>query len=162
MHTAAAAAVGKKMKSLQGEVKLNIPANKAWEMFTNNETLGKISPEMLSGAEYLEGDGSPGSLRVFKLGPALHHFVKESVQKIEKVETGRCFGYEVVSGELKEVYDPYHVTFSFAPVPGKEEEQCVAGWKAEFEPISPTSPPPEKAKDAALGFLKLFETCEAQ
>uniref|UniRef100_A0A0E0IB24 Bet v I/Major latex protein domain-containing protein n=1 Tax=Oryza nivara TaxID=4536 RepID=A0A0E0IB24_ORYNI len=149
------------MKSLQGEVHLNIPASKAWEMFTNNETLGKINPEMLSGAEYLEGDGSPGSLRIFKLGPALHHFVKESVQKVEKVETGRSFGYEVVSGELKEVYDPYHVTFSFAPVPGKEGEQCVAGWKAEFEPITPTSPPPEKAKDAALGFLKLFETCEA-
>ncbi|XP_062192111.1 major strawberry allergen Fra a 1-E-like [Phragmites australis] len=149
------------MKSLQGEVQLNIPATKAWEIFTNNETVAKINPEMLAGAEYLEGDGSPGSLRLFRLGPALHHFVKESVQKIEKIESGRCLGYEVIRGELKEMYDPYHVTVSFIPVPGKEGEQCIATWKAEFEPISPTTPMPENAKDAALGFLKLFETCGA-
>uniref|UniRef100_A0A0A9A7T6 Bet v I/Major latex protein domain-containing protein n=1 Tax=Arundo donax TaxID=35708 RepID=A0A0A9A7T6_ARUDO len=113
---------------------------------------------MLAGAEYLEGDGS---LRLFRLGPALHHFVKESAQKIKKVESGRCLGYEVIRGELKQIYDPYHVTFSFVPVSGKENEHCVAGSKAEFEPISTTTPLPENAKDAALGFLKHMESCGA-
>jgi hypothetical protein len=83
------------------------------------------------------------------------------VQKIEKIESGRHFSYQVIRGELKEMYDPYHVTFSFIPVPGKEGEQCIAGWKAEFELINPHDPLPEKAKDAALGFLKLFESCGA-
>ena len=36
---------------------------------TSNEILSKVNPEMLAGAEYLEGDGSPGSLRLFRLGP---------------------------------------------------------------------------------------------
>jgi hypothetical protein len=55
---------------------------------------------------------------------------------------------EVIRGELKEMFDPYHVNFPFAPVPGKEGEQCIAGWKAEFEPISSsTAPLPENAKD---------------
>lgn len=57
------------MKCLQGEVQLNIPASMAWEMFTSNEIASKVNPEMLAGAEYLEGDGSPGSIRLFKLGP---------------------------------------------------------------------------------------------
>lgn len=59
------------MKNLQAEVQLNIPANKAWEMFTSNEIVAKINPEMLASAEYLEGDGSPGSLRLFRLGPGM-------------------------------------------------------------------------------------------
>jgi hypothetical protein len=88
---AAAAAAARKMKSLQGEVHLNIPASKAWEMFTNNETLGKISPEMLSGAEYLEGDGSPGSLRIFKLGPG-----KETISDMFLVQSFQLFTCNVI------------------------------------------------------------------
>lgn len=87
--------------------------------------------------------------------------MKESVQKIEKVEPGHCISYEVIRGELKEMYDPYHVTFTFVPVPGKDGKQCIAGWKAEFKPISRTAPLPENAKDAALGFLKQLESCSA-
>jgi hypothetical protein len=68
----------------------------------------------------------------------------------------RHFSYQVIRGELKEMYDPYHVTFSLIPFPGKEGEQCIAGWKAEFDLINPHAPLPEKAKDAALGFLKLL------
>ncbi|GJN16446.1 hypothetical protein PR202_gb03435 [Eleusine coracana subsp. coracana] len=83
------------MEDLQGEVHLNIPAHKAWEMFTNNETVAKINPEMLASAEYLKGDGSLRSLRILRLGPALHHFVKEYVQKIKKIESGRHLSYEV-------------------------------------------------------------------
>lgn len=64
--------------------------------------------------------------------------------------------YRVVGGELRDMYDPYRVTFSFVPVAGEEEEQCVAEWKAEFKPPSPAMPLPEKAMDAALGFLKSF------
>lgn len=57
------------MKMMKGEVVLNIPAEKAWEMYRNNEIISQINPEMLSGAEYIQGDGGPGSLRLFKLGP---------------------------------------------------------------------------------------------
>lgn len=57
------------MKTMKGEVVLNIPAERAWEMYRDNEIISKINPQMLAGAEYLEGDGSPGSLRLFKLGP---------------------------------------------------------------------------------------------
>lgn len=90
-------------------------------------------------------------------GAALQGYVKESTQKIEKVEPGRCMSYRVVGGELRGMYDPYCVTFSFFPVSGKENEQCIAEWKAEFEPVSPAVPPPVKAKEAALDFLKCFE-----
>ncbi|KAF8409242.1 hypothetical protein HHK36_005344 [Tetracentron sinense] len=145
------------MRTMKGEVVLNIPAEKAWEMYRNNEIISKINPEMLAGAEYIEGDGGPGSLRLFKLGPAVHGYVRESTEQIEKVETGRSITYRVIEGELRNMYDPYRVTFSFTPVSGQEGEKCIAEWKAEFEPLSPATPPPEKARDAALGFLESFE-----
>ncbi|KAF3342055.1 MLP-like protein 423 [Carex littledalei] len=148
------------IETMRGEIVLNMSAEKAWEVFTSNDKLSKVDPQMLSSAEYITGDGGPGTLRLFKLGPALHDFVKESLQKIEKVEPGRCLAYQVVDGQLHELYDPYRVTFTFIPVSGKETEQCTVEWKAEFTLLSPEIPPPVKAKDAALDFLKSFEKCE--
>ncbi|KAJ3683415.1 hypothetical protein LUZ60_013642 [Juncus effusus] len=145
---------------MRGEIELKMSAYKAWEIFTNNEKLSKVDPHLLSSAEYLQGDGSPGSIRLFKLGPGLHGYVNESIQKIEKVETGRCIDYQVLGGQLHEMYDPYHVTFSFIPIEGKEAERCIAEWKTEFTQILPEIPQPEKAKDAALQFLKSFEKFE--
>ncbi|KAL5571174.1 hypothetical protein UlMin_020771 [Ulmus minor] len=145
------------MRSLKGEVVLNIPAEKAWEMYRNNEIISQIKPEMLAHAKYLQGDGSPGSLRLFKLGPALENYVKESTEKIEKVENGRSVTYSVVGGDLRKMYDPYTATFSFTPLHGNETHKCIAEWKADYEPLNPTIPPPEKARDAALGFLNCFE-----
>ncbi|XP_030929008.1 uncharacterized protein LOC115955096 [Quercus lobata] len=148
------------MRSMKGEVVLNIPAEKAWEMYRDNEVISKINPEMLAQAEYIQGDGSPESLRLFKLGPAISNYVKESTEKIEKVEMGQSVTYRVIGGDLRRMYDPYRVTFSFIPVEGKENEMCLAEWKAEFEPLTPETPPPLKARDAALGFLKWFEKFE--
>ncbi|KAL9454207.1 hypothetical protein AB3S75_009743 [Citrus x aurantiifolia] len=145
------------MKKMKGQVALNLPAEKAWEMYRNNEIISKINPEMLAHAEYIQGDGSPGSHRLFKLGPAVHSYVKESIEKIEGVETGRSVTYLVVDGELKGMYDPYRVTISFTPVEGKQDEMCIAEWAAEFEPLTTSTPAPEKARAAALGFLKCFD-----
>ncbi|CAN6572900.1 unnamed protein product [Malus baccata var. baccata] len=147
------------MRSMEGEVKLNIPAEKAWEMYRDNEIISKINPEMLTSAEYIEGDGHPGSLRLFKLGPAVRNYVKESVEKIEKVENGRSVTYRVIGGELQKMYDPYIVTFSFLPAQekGKDEEMCIAKWQVEYETLIPTTPPPENARDAALAFLMWFD-----
>uniref|UniRef100_A0A6N2M2Q4 Bet v I/Major latex protein domain-containing protein n=1 Tax=Salix viminalis TaxID=40686 RepID=A0A6N2M2Q4_SALVM len=146
------------MSSMKGEVELDMPAEKAWEMYRDNEIISKIYPEMLARAEYIEGDGSPGSLRLFRMGPAaVSSYVKESMQKIEKVEVGRSVTYRVVGGDLRDMYDPYRITFSFAPVEGKEEEKCIAEWKAEYELLNSSMPPPDKARDAALGFLKSFD-----
>ncbi|RZC65379.1 hypothetical protein C5167_009066 [Papaver somniferum] len=145
------------MQRLSEEAVLNIPASKAWSMYRDDKLISKINPDMLSGAEYIKGDGGPGSLRVFKLGPAVHSYVKESTQKIEKVVEGQSVTYEVIGGELKDMYNFYRVTFSFLPVPEKEDEQCIAEWKSEYEPLSATTSPPEKARDAAIGFLKSFE-----
>ncbi|KAJ4823102.1 hypothetical protein Tsubulata_017601 [Turnera subulata] len=148
------------MRTMRGEVVLNIPAKKAWEMYRDNNIVSKINPEMLALAEYIEGDGSPGSLRLFKLGPAVHSYVKESTEEIERVEDGRSVTYRVIGGDLKQMYDPYRVTFSFLPMEGEESQKCIAEWKAEFEPLTPATPPPEQARDAALGFLKSFERFE--
>ncbi|XP_061945258.1 major latex protein 146-like [Populus nigra] len=148
------------MRSIKGEVELNVPAEKAWEMYRDNEIISKINPEMLALAEYIEGDGSPGSLRLFRLGPAVSSYVKESTQKIEKVEIGRSVTYRVVGGDLRDMYDPFRVTFSFFPVEGKEGEKCIAEWKADYEPLNSSMPPPDKARDAALGFLKSFDKFE--
>lgn len=63
------------MRCMKGEVVLNIPAQKAWEMYRDNEIISKINPDMLSAAEYIRGDGSPGSLRLFKLGPGKTHLL---------------------------------------------------------------------------------------
>lgn len=62
--------------------------------------------------------------------------------------------YQVTNGELSKMYNPYRVTFSFIYV---SNEQCVVEWKAEYEQITPKIPTPEKARDAALSFLKSFE-----
>lgn len=91
---------------------------------------------------------------------AVHSYVKESMEKIEKVDVGHSITYQVVGGELTNMYNPYRVTFSFSPLPGSKGEKCIAEWKAEFEPLSPAMPPPEKAKDVALQFLKSFEKFE--
>ncbi|GMN53798.1 hypothetical protein TIFTF001_022928 [Ficus carica] len=148
------------MRSLKGEVELNMPAERAWEMYRNNQIMSKIKPEMLAHAEYIQGDGSPGSLRLLKLGPAVRSYVKESTEKIERVEGGRSVTYRVVGGDLHKMYEPYRVTFSFTPLQGKENEKCLAEWKAEYEALNPATPPPEKARDAALGFLKWFDKFE--
>lgn len=63
------------MRSMKGEVVINIPAEKAWEMYRDNEVISKINPEMLARAEYIQGDGSPGSLRLFKLGPGIYIYM---------------------------------------------------------------------------------------
>lgn len=83
--------------------------------------------------------------------------MKESTEKIERVELGKSVTYRVVAGELRNMYDPYIVTFSFTPLPEHESEKCVVEWKAEFELLNPEIAPPEKAKAAALGFIKSFE-----
>ncbi|KAL5730363.1 hypothetical protein ACHQM5_003193 [Ranunculus cassubicifolius] len=149
------------MKVMQGEVVLNIPVEKAWKIYRDNEIISKVNPDMLAGAEYLDGDGSPGSLRIFRLGPAVHDYVKQSVQKIEKVEEGESVTYRVVQGELSDMYDPYIVTFSFSSIPGREEERCVAQWKAEYEPVTSDMPLPEQARDVALEFLADFENFQS-
>lgn len=59
------------MRSMKGEVIVNLAAEKAWEMYRNNEVMSKINPELLSRAEYVQGDGGPGTLRLFKLGPGM-------------------------------------------------------------------------------------------
>ncbi|EXB37994.1 MLP-like protein 34 [Morus notabilis] len=148
------------MRSLKGEVVLNLPAEKAWEMYRNDQIMSKIKPEMLAHAEYIQGDGSPGSLRLLKLGPEVNNYVKESTEKIERVESGTSVTYRVVGGDLRRMYDPYRVTFTFTPLQGKENSTCIAEWKAEYEVLNPATPPPEKARDAALGFLKWFDKFE--
>ncbi|MQL92940.1 hypothetical protein Taro_025563 [Colocasia esculenta] len=145
------------MRTMKGEVLLNIPARRAWEMYRDNNIVSHINPGMISSSEYLQGDGGPGSLRVFRMGPELNGFEKESREKIEKVEEGRSVTYHAVGGELRKMYDPYRVTLSFYPLPGSEQERCIAEWKAEFEPLSPAVPLPEKARMAALAFLKSFD-----
>ena len=76
------------MRSMKGEVVLNIPAEKAWEMYRDNEVINKINPEMLAGAEYIQGDGSPGSLRLFKLGPGVYIYIH--IYDCMQVTLSRC------------------------------------------------------------------------
>lgn len=67
------------MKNMQGQVMLSLPAEKAWEMYRNDEIITKINPQMLAHAEYIQGDGSPGSLRLFKLGPGISLSLTSSI-----------------------------------------------------------------------------------
>ncbi|GAV70417.1 Bet_v_1 domain-containing protein [Cephalotus follicularis] len=150
------------MRSLKGEVVLNIPAERAWEMLMDNDIFGKINPEVIAGAEYIQGDGCPGSLRVVKLGPALSGYGKEATKRIEKVEIGRSVTFTVIGGELRDKFDPYRVTFTFIPMATEvnENQKCIAEYKSEFEPLTPATPPPETARNAALVLLKSFEDFE--
>ncbi|KAL0001939.1 hypothetical protein SO802_015720 [Lithocarpus litseifolius] len=92
------------MRSMKGEVVLNIPTEKAWEMYRDNEVISKINPEMLARAEYIQGDGNPGSLRLLSLAPAaISNYVKESTEKIEKVEMGQSVTYSVIGGDLRRI-----------------------------------------------------------
>ncbi|CAB4273341.1 unnamed protein product [Prunus armeniaca] len=56
------------MRSMEVEVMLGIPAEKAWEIYRDYDIINKINPEMLM-MLYIEGDGCRGSLKLFKLGP---------------------------------------------------------------------------------------------
>ena len=89
----------------------------------------------------------------------LNAYVSESKQRIEEVKEGPGNGvlqmkYTVLEGDVRKMYDPYTVTFSFR---GDEKKKCIAGWRAEYEPISPNVAAPEKAKDVALSFMKSIE-----
>eukprot|EP00253_Pinus_taeda_P001676 PITA_01676 len=144
---------------MDGEVELNVPASKAWEIFKTNELIKKVNPNLLANAEYIEGDGRPGSIRLFKLGPGVKTYVSESKQRIEEVKEGPGsdvlqMKYRVVEGELKKMYDSYTVTFSFR---SDEKNKCIAGWRAEYQSLSPNVAPPDKAKNFALRFLKAIE-----
>ncbi|KAK9152753.1 hypothetical protein Sjap_000233 [Stephania japonica] len=149
------------MQCMRGEVVLNIPAQKAWGMHRDDNIISKINPDMLAGAEYIQGDGSPGSLRRFRLGPAVQGYVRESTEKIENVDDAKhSVTYTVIGGELSHMYHPYRVTFSFNPHHHQTPHdpiKCLAEWMVEFEPVSPATPPPHKARDAALAFLKCFD-----
>ncbi|KAL7185534.1 hypothetical protein ACSBR2_027473 [Camellia fascicularis] len=138
------------MKSMNGEVVLNVPAEKAWVMYRDNEIISKINPQMLAAAKYVNGDGNPGSLKLFKLG---------SGQSLSLIQIQQPNWSAAVSGYVTESTEKMEkvVTLSFILVEGKEREKCIAEWKAEFEPLTPATPPPDKARDAALGFLKSFE-----
>lgn len=59
----------REMREMKGEIFLNISAEKAWEMYRDNDKISRINPQMLAKAEYIKGKGEPGSLRCFKLGP---------------------------------------------------------------------------------------------
>ncbi|CAI9783678.1 unnamed protein product [Fraxinus pennsylvanica] len=144
------------MRNMKADVVLNIPAKKVWQIYRDNEILSTINPDMLASAEYIEDDGNSGSLRLLKLGPVFSNYVKESTERIEIVEQGRSVTDRVIGGDLIKMYDPYRVIFSFIPIKRKESEKCIAHWKAEFEPLTPTIPPPEEARDAALGFFRCF------
>ncbi|KAL8151062.1 hypothetical protein V2J09_020870 [Rumex salicifolius] len=147
------------VKTMTGEVRLNMPASKAWKIYRDNQIISKVNPSMLLQASYIQGDGNPGSLRLFQLGPAaVSSYVRESVQKIEKVEEGgKSSTYQVIGGQIANMYKPYRVTTSFVPIRGKEDSVCVAEWKAEFKPLSAAVPPPAKARDVALDFLACFD-----
>ncbi|CAK7324001.1 unnamed protein product [Dovyalis caffra] len=136
----------REMRSMKGEVELNIPAQKAWEMYRDNEIISKINPEMLALAEYIDIVPNhvfanlilryqPTTL-IYQSFTVFHalvsSYVKEPMQKIEKVEIGRSVTNSVVGGRLRDMYDPFRVTFSLVPVQGKrkEEEKCIAEWKA--------------------------------
>lgn len=58
---------------MKGQVVLCIQAERAWNMYRDNETISKIKPEMLTDAHYVQGDGSPGTLRLFKFGPGTRY-----------------------------------------------------------------------------------------
>jgi len=147
------------MGVMNGEVELNVPASNAWEIFKTNELIKKVNPSFLANAEYLEGDGRPGSVRLVKLVPGENTYGGESKQRIEEVNEEPGSGvlqmkYKVVEGEIKKMYDPYTVTFSFR---GEGKNKCIAGWRAEYRPLSPNVAPPEKARDVALRFIKAIE-----
>ncbi|KAL2493919.1 MLP-like protein [Forsythia ovata] len=112
---------------------------------------------MLDSAQYIEGDGSSGSLRLLKFGPVFSNYVKESTELIEIVEHGRSVTYRVTDGDLIKMYDPYRVNFSFIPIKGNEREKCIAQWRTEFVPLTPKMPPPIEARDAAISFLRCFD-----
>ncbi|KAJ9177020.1 hypothetical protein P3X46_012275 [Hevea brasiliensis] len=81
---------------------------------------------------------------------AIRNYVKESIEKIKKVEKGRSVTYSVIDGDLKKKYDPYRLPSHSFPLKVKKAS------KAKFEPLTLATPLPEKARDAALGFPKSF------
>ncbi|CAA3006857.1 MLP 423 [Olea europaea subsp. europaea] len=99
------------MRNMKAEIVLNIPAEKAWQIYRDNEILSRINPDLLASAEYIE---------------AFNNYVKESTERIEIIEQGRSVTYRVTGGDLTKMYDPYKVTFSFIPIKGKESEKCTA------------------------------------
>ncbi|PON94033.1 Bet v I/Major latex protein [Trema orientale] len=145
------------MRSLKGEVVLNIPAEKAWEMYRDNKIVSQ-KPEMLAHAEYIPKEMvEPWKSQAFEAWSRRVLLTRPSERVGRKGEEETL---QQIICDLHKMYDPYRVTFSFTPLQGKEQDKCIAEWKAEYEVRNTTMPPPEKARDAALGFLKWFDKFE--
>ena len=85
-------------------------------MYRDNEVISKINPEMLARAEYIQGDGSPGSLRLFKLGPGIYIYMTfSSLIYMSPFNFGSFSCWTNL--KLFMNYFDYHILFSFVVKP---------------------------------------------
>ncbi|CAI0541786.1 unnamed protein product [Linum tenue] len=70
----------------------------------------------------------PGSIRLFQLGPAVQSYVKELMEKIEKVEPGRSVTYRVIGGDLRDNNGRRWVTVKVWPAVGLISPEDAQQW----------------------------------
>ncbi|CAI0424425.1 unnamed protein product [Linum tenue] len=70
----------------------------------------------------------PGSIRLFQLGPGSCAELRESTEKIEKVEPGRSVTYRVIGGDLRDNNRRRWVTVKVWPAVGLISLEDAQQW----------------------------------
>ncbi|CAI0424426.1 unnamed protein product [Linum tenue] len=97
-------------------------------MYRDNDIINNINPHMLPLAKYIHGNGSPAAFTVFCCVPCSCAELRESTEKIEKVEPGRSVTYRVIGGDLRDNNRRRWVTVKVWPAVGLISLEDAQQW----------------------------------
>jgi Pathogenesis-related protein Bet v 1 family len=142
------------------EVALKSAPVKLWEAIRASADLfPTILPDQYKSIRILEGDGkSVGSVRLVNYAPGtpVVTFAKERVEAVE--EENMMVSYNVIEGEILDLYKNFKATLQVAPKGEGEGEGSLAKWTLQYDKASSEVPEPELIKEAAI---KTFNALDA-
>ncbi|KAG0626264.1 hypothetical protein M758_2G115200 [Ceratodon purpureus] len=111
------------------EVKLGVPVERMWSAAKKIEVLmPQVLPDVFVRCD-LEGDGGPGSIRVYHCGPAIQEgfVIRERVDEID--DAGHSMSYTVVEGDPR--YKSMRATIRY--VASEDGASSSAVFNAEYD-----------------------------
>nr|ABR18234.1 unknown [Picea sitchensis] len=143
------------MKSVNMEIDLKVPAQKAWDAIRDSASLfPKIMPSHFKSIEDI-GDGDVGTIRRITYGKGMKMATHES-ERIEALdETNMTVTYSMIEGEALNVFKVIKATIKL--LPGADANSCRLSWTAEFEPAGNRIPPSDSIEEATTNIFKAME-----
>lgn len=110
------------------ELKLPVPVHRIWCAAKQIQVLmPQILPDVFTSCD-LDGDGGPGSIRVYHCGPAIQEgfTIRERIDEID--ESLHSISYSVLEGDPR--YKSMRATIRY--ITSEDGATCTANFKAEY------------------------------